>query len=356
MSFLKGFGRGLLSFVAFLLLSLWFSAATLQMTLLNRDTVYGWLQNSGLYNNLIPSLPTEMEQSGQPKQSFITAEDLKAALGKTFPPSYIQQHTETALDAVYDWAEGQQATISFSIPVHEKQKELSKNLAKQIEPKLAKLPPCTSRLSPDATQPTCIPQGMTASDLAAQMSRFGDAGDGAFLSKPLTQNDLAVADLPDMSWLPTVVAHLRWLTIALPLGALVLATAYVFLSDSKLHGLAVMGRRMFFHGSMVVAVGLALWFFGATPSLSSIVQTDDPLQQRVVASIADPLTKTILPGLGQVLVLLGSLPTGVGGAAWITSIILRKRLEARPLHLNHTLPAPTASPPPDKPTPPTILD
>jgi hypothetical protein len=355
MSVLKGFGRGLLSFVAFLFLSLWLSAATLQMTLLNRDTVMGWLNNSGLYQNFIASLPTEISQEGGLQQSFITGDDLKAALGKTFTPSYIQQQTETALHATYDWIEGKQATIAFSIPVQQKQKELSQHLAKQIEPRIAKLPACATTLSPSTNgKPTCIPQGMTAASFAAQLTRFGDTGEGEFLSKPLTQKDLSNTQLPDMSWLPTVAANLRWLTIALPIGAIALATAYVFLSDSKLRGLAIIGRRFLVHGALVVAAGALLWYFGSSFSLSSAVQTDDAVQLSAVQNIADPLLKVVVPTLGQTLVLLGSLPLGLGAAAWITSIVLRKRLEAHPLHVNHSLPTPVAESV-DKPTPPTIL-
>ncbi len=349
---MRGAGRWMLSFLVALFLSLWLGVATLQMTILNRHMVEGWLQGSGLYQNLIDSLP--MEVPGATEKSFIAASDIKEALATTFTPSFLQTQSETVLNSTYDWLEGKQPKITFSIPINQKKAEFAANLAQQLEPKIAALPQCTTRLAPSTDQPTCLPKGMSAASYAAELSNLVDSDGQDFLNKPITQDDLGNGQSRALSWLPAVVPNVDWMVVALPLLAFAAAAGYVLLSEDKMKGLATIGRRTFFHGLVVCILGGAIWFFGQSVQIDSLIPAavGSEAEQTLVKNLIEPIVHRVAQDVGQVLTLLSGSIALVGAATWLTGHVIRRRLEDKK-SLNSTPTAPPMSNDPTPPTPPT---
>jgi hypothetical protein len=331
---------------------------------LNRQVVKSWLANSGVYEKALRSFFTLDSNQG-----IATKEDIQKAFDVTFPPSYIQQQTNVILDATYDWIDGKQPAIVFSIPIKEKRDAFTANLTSQIEPRIAALPQCTTRTSPATDVPTCLPQGVKASDYTSQLLRLSDSDD--FLAKPITPQLLAQSGqpLPNISALPTYANYIRTLTAALPVGILLCAAAYVLLSDSKLRGLAMVSRRTFFHGLFVAVAGGLLWWFGASLDLGVTSQGADAQQIAVVKNILNPLMRHVLPDLGRAIILYSGIVTLVGGIGWLTAFIFRRRLTRvaqfspkpiAPAAPPQTPPAPQPEPtqlpkPQEPPKPPRIM-
>lgn len=335
MSFLRGFGRWLLAILMGTALSLWLVIVTLELTVLNRDVVKGWVANSGTYDRIIDLIPFKVGEG-----SFVTTEDLRSALKTTFPASYIQTHVEAILDSSYDWVEQKSDRITFAIPVQEKITEFSTNLAALLQPKLASLPACAGMMSPSADAPTCVPKGLNIAQYAAQLSDISNSAGQDFLSGPITQDSLGNVDTAKTGWIPPVVGQFAWLLWALPLIVVVSGSGYILLSDSKLHGLSVVGKRIFWQGLIVTVFGGIMWFFGQQVSLASLITPSGDaaameVETTIVQNVVEPLLRNVLPSFGQAITLLSGAVTLVGIGLWATSFFLRKRGEGQKQHFEH---------------------
>ncbi|HKX73698.1 MAG TPA: hypothetical protein VJM32_06775 [Candidatus Saccharimonadales bacterium] len=351
MNILRGLSRWLLAIAVGLVLAAWVSVSVLQATLLNRDTVKGWLATSGAYDDGLK--PFAIIESNQ---GLATSQDMQAALEQTFPANYLKTQTERAIDATFDWIEGKKTSITFSIPVQERREEFRNNLVLIVTPRLAQLPACPTRVNPNTSNPTCIPQGMSAASFADQSLQLVE-GSG-FLDGPLTQNTLKEVgiELPEMPYLPAAASAMRTASVVLPILAVLMGIGYVLLCDSKLKGLSVIGRRVFFQGLLITIGGGLLWFFGAKLDLSAAAQAGDAQQAAMVVNIINPLVQTVFPGVGLAFAMFGGMITAVGGATWLAGFFARRKYtKVTPFTPGPKPPAaPTQPPSPEQPpaTPP----
>lgn len=292
----------------------------MQQTLLNRDTVKGWLATSGAYDNLVPSYIKPSTSTG-----VATNQDVQAAIDNTFTPNYVKQEAEAAIDATYDWIDGKKQTIDFSIPVQDKRQDFINNLITQIEPRLAKLPRCPTRTSPDTAVPTCIPQGMSAHDLAAQVTQLADGN--TFLNQPLTQDNIGQSglQLPNMNYLPKYASYIRTLATVLPLLILLCAAGYILLSTDKLRGWATMSRRLFFQTILIAVLGGVMWYIGSSIDISAATQGDQQ-NTAVVKNIVNPVLQHVLPDISKALVFSAGGIALVAVLSWLTAFILRRNM------------------------------
>jgi hypothetical protein len=320
MNILRGTGRWLLSLAVAMMLTAWIGLCVMQATVLNRTAVQGWLRDSGTYQNVLNTVVTLNDQEGTQSDSIATVDDFNKALAATFPPSYIQQQSENGLNAAYDWVEGKEKTINVTIPINEKQAEFKANAVKIIETKLAALPPCPTRVNPNPENPTCIPQGMSATDLAARLTPELTTEEGKFLDKPLTAKELGLQDAPaKAAWVPATYANIKWLVIALPVGILLAAAGFVLLSDDRLKGLRTVSRRIALNGLFLLIGGVVLWQVGGSFSISNLLNDTE------MGTLINPLFQQIVPALGRTLTALGGAVTVVGGIAWGVGFYLSRR-------------------------------
>ncbi|HSE61922.1 MAG TPA: hypothetical protein VLA88_06565 [Candidatus Saccharimonadales bacterium] len=321
MDILRGIGRLLLSLAVALMLTAWISAGVLQATLFNRAAVPNWLRESGVYGNAINTAFQVQEPANDgDTQAFATKDDLKNALLATFTPSYIQQQSENALGSIYDWIEGKAQTISFTIPIEQKQAEFKTNFTKQIEAKLTSLPPCPTRVNPSPTNPTCIPQGMSAADLATRLTPQITTEGGAFLDKPITASGLNLNT--NATWVPAAYASTKLLTFVLPFAIILAAAMYVFISDPKLKGLSTISRRIALNGLLLVIGGIVIAQVGRTYDFNSL------LNDSTMGAIINPLLHQVAPAIGQTLAVMGGAVMAVGGISWGIAFYLRRRQQS----------------------------
>lgn len=333
MGFLRGAGRWILSLLIGTLVAAWVGVMVMQAALLNQQVVGGWLSSSGTYQHFVGA--AFMLNTGQ---GAVTKTNLQNALAATFPPSYVEQQANVVLNATYNWLNGKAPAITFSIPLQDKRNEYSANLQKELEKQFANLPTCPTRLSPDISTPTCIPQGVKVSDLAGQLSQI--SGDSSFLNQPITPASLAQggAQVPNAPYLPTVVNYMHQATYALPIIMVLLAAGYVWLSTEKLRGLGVVGRRVFIQGILLMALGLLLWYFGLRFNVATAQNSNDS-SQAIVKTILVPLLQLVLAELGRLLAFYSGFVALAGASTWLTSLLLRRR------QMPAVVPPPTPKPP-----------
>jgi hypothetical protein len=317
MDIARSIARWLCAFGIGLALSSWIFIATLQTTILDRGVVKHWLAQSGIFDKGL-NIQIQVAPDSKGDTSLVTPAILQQAFAQTFDSAYLKDNSGKVIDGTYDWLEGKAKIISFSIPVQEKADVFMKNIVALVEPKIAALPPCTSRLgNTDPDHLTCLPPGVKATDYANQLSK-PSSEEGQFLNAPLTQDSLRGQGVPQLDWLPSVVQAVRALTIALPVVIVVLGALYILASGKdKIRGASRVGRQITINAAFTLIGGVLLWFGGTAVDLSGAIDSNDPQQTAAVTAIINPLVRTIMPDFGRAISLYAGVATVMGLALWV---------------------------------------
>ncbi len=172
MNFWRAVLASLLSLVCTLAVSFFVTLATLQSTVLNRQEVKGWLVKSDIYKTALADLATaSAKQDGDGAASSLISDDTaKTILDKTFSPQYVQQSTEKVIDSAYDWLDGKQPTIAFNINTTIQKDSFIANATSVLDQQLASLPKCKTAAEFNPDNPTCLPPGTSAQQLAQSLA------------------------------------------------------------------------------------------------------------------------------------------------------------------------------------------
>lgn len=334
-----------LSIVRFLLalgistaLSLWIFLATVNATAANREVVKNWLAKSGVYENALKSGAFMVKPTETQGGTILTDAVLQEAFVKTFDAAYLQQSTNTALDATYDWIEGSAQAIEFTIPVDAKSAEFNQHVVDLIMPKLLALPQCSGRIqTTDPNKITCITPGVEPIDYAEQLTQ--PSSENKFLSEPLTHDTFKDAT-PRAEWLPVAIEWLHILLWGLPLIAVVFGALYILASPDKIRGTIHVARRLTIGAAISLLGGVFIWL--ASSSIDLAAASVDEQQAAVAKSIVNPIARTVLPDVGMALTLYSGVVVAIAGTTWLGVAVWRHKRNSQP---------PTVSGPPVPPPP-----
>lgn len=324
MLFLRSLGRGVLIVLVTISFGLWIIVATAQLTVLQRQVVMGWAVNSGVYSNIVNSVVNLMPTQGDGKQ-FLSEDAIRQAINKTLSPSFIQDSTETIINASYDWLQGKAQQITFTIPLAQQRPVLQEQLTAVIEPRVSNLPECSSQFSGLSSDDiTCIPKGTTAQAMADDIARRSvESSD--FLQKPLTQDDFRQAALPNLEPVRWFVMNSLSFAVGLPLFAILCAVLYVLLYDEKIVGLRAVARRVFFGTIFTVIIAGLLW--GTHRSISLKTFGD----QAIIVDVVDPLFHQVVGSVSLWLFIFSSIVLSVSGALWLTTTLIERQKKLQEL-------------------------
>jgi hypothetical protein len=360
MNFWRAILASLFSLVCTVAISLFITLATLQTTLLDRQEIKGWLQHSGIYNTaLSDALRTDqaVQQQTGASSSFITQDTVKTILGKTFTPSYIAQSAEKVIDGTYNWLDGKQPTINFSINTTTYRDAFVDNATAVLQQQLMALPACTHVSQFNAENPTCLPPGTNVAQVARSLATDA-SNELSIFQQPITNQTLAQAsdnsaqnnDSPLTSAsspaqkIPDITAKARmWLWLR-PLIAVVSGGLMVLLSHNRLKAGKHLAGRVFIGTCITMIAGLLIAYFGSNLKLGSFISGNSTL----VGTIFEPILHQALPAIGSKLALVSGIVATIAGGAWIALRIIKKRVE----HAALLMPGSTPAPKPDLPRSP----
>lgn len=319
---MRALARGILLLVIVATLTAWFTAGTLATTLLNRDNPKQWAAQSGVYDNIVTTL-VRVEQTETENSNLIDIDTLRQAISRTFPPAYLQQQTETALNATYDWIEGKKQAISFSIPISQKRDDFTQQLAALLEPRIAQLPSCGATMALEYG--SCLPPNYTARNFAQDVARQ-TAQNGSLFEQPITEKTFAQnqQSAPRTDWLPDAARLIPVAVITLPIVIVFAALGYVMLSGSRLKGMVVVGRRIFIHSLLFALLGGLAWYYGESLQLSGDAAAQN---DTILRNIVEPLLHAALPAAGLWLMIFSGSAAVVSGGVWLVAFILRRKKE-----------------------------
>lgn len=313
MVYMRAFFRGLVLLILLISVALWVLAATLQMTLLNRDTVKQWGAESGAYEKLVETLEiNQVDATG-----MVSGDMLRQAIGRTFTPTYIQEQTEVIVDAAYDWVDGSATEITYTIPIHERRDEFIANLAAVIEEKVQGLPQCGGSLS---LNDDCIPRAYTVETYAMSVAEQ-TAKDSELFEEPLTSIDAEPIDA--VKALPILASFTAMAVWLLPIVIVLAGAGYVLLSKEWRRGIINLGKRFVFSSTTLVVIGALAWIFGGSVDLGTRLFGGS--DATLIAMVVEPILQQAVVSIGMWLTIFAGAVLLIGLILWIVGAILQRR-------------------------------
>jgi hypothetical protein len=313
MVFMRAFFRGIMLLVILVSVALWVVAATLQMTLFNRETVKRWAQESGAYENVIDTIEIrQVDATG-----IVTSEILRKAIGAVVTPDYIQKHTETVIDGTYNWLDGNATEISYTIPIHEKQNEFIRELGTLLQEEIRTLPQCSGAIS---SSESCIPRAYTTETYAASVAKQ-TAEDSDLFEEPITSNTEGTTNaLGQLPMIASLSAAAVWMS---PIAIILLGAGYVALSRKWRQGIANLGKRLVFSSAALVVIGALAWIFGASLDLGARLFGGS--DAAIITTVVEPILQQAVVAIGMWLTIFSGSIVLVGAIAWVVGYLLQRQ-------------------------------
>lgn len=336
MNFWRAILASLLSLACTLAVSTYVTLETLNSTVLNRDDVKGWLDKSGVYNNLLSNIignNQTVQNQLSTGSAAVSSSSLTSGLTQTFTPSYVKQATEKAVDGVYDWLNGTASTISFSVDTTTKKTDFISNLSSILQPQLAALPRCTSLAQFNASNPTCLPPGTTAQQAANDLATDA-ANQTSIFQQPVSDQTVAQASSNSPSngnmsltnnqgaqQARSVVSNIRLWLLWLPIIAVASGGLMILLSPRKLKAGKHLAGRLTIGLAITCAAGLLVANIGRTFSLHNYISGAN---SSVLTGVVEPIIHQAAPDIGNRLALVSGIIGAITFAIWVTLLIIKK--------------------------------
>ena len=294
------------SFLCALSVSAFIWMMTVQTTLLQRTVVKNWLQQSNVYNTLLPEVITPGHNNQASPLGAAINEAPKQALLQTFPPSYVQQQLEIVIDKTYDWLEGKTSTIAFSIPANAKRTDFIERLAKLLEPSITQLPMCSLANTTNCRPPQTDPA------VAARLTATKIADESGIFTAPITEKTLSknpVNNQP-VQQLQKFTTFVPTLLILLPLVAVLSAVLVFALASLKIRAGKKLMVRIFFGAAFSLATGLGIIYYSSKINIQAT-------ESMPIAHVLNPLLHLATATIGQQLSLFSGIAAAVSAGIWV---------------------------------------
>lgn len=350
---------GLAGFVCLLAVSVLIIMLTVNATIMNRDTVKGWLVKSKIYDtNIVAAFTqatggdTSSHQAGvgKPESSSSSETDaVKSALAATLTPDFVQKQSESLIDSAFNYADGKSTSFKFSIPLDQKKAAFIQNLEAELTPQIAALPVCNGVIIAAGT--LCRPATMTVDQLTAQVSASQVDQLGIFNS-PISNDSTAKSDgaptdkvdNSPLSKLPQIrnVLNILFIVVPVTIVAMIVIVGVVAVRDQRITVLLRLARHIFVATTLPFIAAVILNVLATKTDMGiAAILGNGPNQ---LGSILAPLIKVIVSDVSFHLALYTGYVCAVTAVAWIGFAIWRHQIVKR-----H--PVPAVEPPiPSQPT------
>ena len=335
--------------------------ATTSLSLaLSPSHIKTWLQQSGLYSKVVPTLlnnaPSNESLGGG---LSLTDPGVRTAAEQAFSPQVIQHASDNIVDGTFHWLNGKVAQPDFSIDISQANNAFADNVGNYVLTRYNALPACAPYTFPASSDPTTIncrpPVGFDINSQIDSLENVLKTGNSLVPSSVITASNLRSVTSNGSNSNQPLFAHsslpkyYHWLKLApLILGALILvdAVVIVFVSATKRNGLRRIGKT-FLTTALTQAIGIALGIYGfhfLQKRVASIATGSVSGLQSNLLALARAMAKNILTTTS---ILTASYL--VIGVAILLILWLKERREKRivpSIPLPVTIPARLANPTP----------
>lgn len=265
-------------------------------------TVKKLVAESGIYSSIVPNL---LKQSGGITTPIgdISATDpaVLQAASQVVNPQDVQKQTESAIDSIYQWLDGKIAQPQFTIGLAGNNSAFADNVSAVIGQRLAVLPACSASQSLviarggnfDAINATCLPRGVTAANVAAQV-KSSIAGNQDFLNQASinpsdiqSKNSGSVFNQPGVKNVPKQYQRAKKTPLILSVLTILTGAGIVFLSSTWLVGLRHIGINLVIIGLIMLIFSWGLNRAVSTKVVPKITIDNVVLQQDIRNLVTD---------------------------------------------------------------------
>lgn len=232
--------------------------------------VESWLNQSGIYNDLlnktVKQAETSINSDGQGTND--NTEIVKAAQA-AYPTTAFQKDLNSFITSNYNWLQGKAATPNFKIDLTGAKQNFASSFSQYTQSQLLNLPSCTLKQSEElsTTNPlalTCLPEGTSVASLQQQIDTE-IANSGAFLNNPVitadtinqNNNNQGQPYYQRYSKAPQVYQQSQKIPLVLAAIALVCVIIVFFIADRKRHGLRDISIILLLSGLLILGASLS---------------------------------------------------------------------------------------------------
>lgn len=314
-------------------LGAWFSALVLlfgllalawsvigHLTVRNEDTVKTWLSEAGVYEQIVDTVfDTALKDSGE-NTPDVSSENqiIRNAVTVAFPAEEVQSKTESVLDGVYGWLNGETEELTFLLDLTKQKAAFIEAAASYATEQAATLPVCTEAdvINYDPISASCIPPGYSPASVGNQV-RSELSNNNDFLEKTsFSASDIKVNGEQPFTGSPEARNIKRSYTFGgyapILFGILVVfgLLGTVFLSSRKLTGINKVGGVFVSAG---VLLGISWLFLRAGQSLASN-NISTPADSEQSNNLVADVIRVISTDLAGIIVwfVVGYLFVGIG--------------------------------------------
>ena len=311
---------------------------SINRTLGSSQSIKKILNNSGIYESLIPNLIEQTKASSEGGEGInLNDPAVKQIAEQAIPPQFLRENTEKFLDSVFLWLEGKSETPDFKLDLSTLQASFNEVAAKIAADPAAALPACPAGLSgrADSFDPfsaTCLPKGVSAAAIGAQIKSSLDSGEG-LLKDPVISADSIKLEGSNQSVfadqlkdVPSYYQQAKNTPLYLAILGLLIALGIIFLSTDRAHGLRRVGIILLVVGVLLLASAWALNWGVNQKALPSLKLNNQVLQDNLKA-----LAKDITDSLGKTYYIIGGVYAGLGALAIAVPMFIHRR-NGHPVH------------------------
>lgn len=182
---IRWFFAGILAILLFVMLGVLAVGTSVSFEVTQKENVKDAIEQAGIYENAIPvAVDTILERLGETASDtgeeiapddilngITTKDEIKESLQRVFPPEWLQEEAEAAIDEVYAFLSGEQDEINIEIDLSEKEDEIYAAIASIFKERLNALPDCgynaTGGLGNlDIMEAECLPDNIDRQEAA----------------------------------------------------------------------------------------------------------------------------------------------------------------------------------------------
>lgn len=309
---------------------LWLTSAAFNLVLLSTATVFAVvlvfgspdqiktsLNDSQIYDKFVSGLVDSLKPPKDADITIVVDEPaITQAANAAFSAKDIQRHTESIIDSLYRWLEGDTPDLDFKIDLTSNIQVFADNLQASATSHIDSLPLCTTAqeasLISDAIDPftlDCKPASLSTQNIANQLVESVSGGEG-FLSDPV----FTVADLQNeagespfvnaRSLTTTMYRYVKSAPYVLVGTVLALAALLVIEHKNKRGGLGIVAGSLVSSGIFLL---VGTWIFDKLLSLTNQAESTDVFQN-AMSSVATSLNAAF----GKVVMITGGLYIIIG--------------------------------------------
>ncbi len=236
-------------------------------------TIKSTLHEKKVYEAVVPSVLSSVNYD-QRSVGQLPLKDpgVRSAVEKAFPPSDLEQKTNTVIDSTFVWLAGKTAKPEFRLDFTQNKEQLATELGNYAQARVQTLPRCTLANLPDNYDPLsiqCVPPGFTAASIG-DVVKQQVTNDTNFLENPIVTSDTLSLNPEDTTKQNNAFQNLEGVRafyqrktlfmVLLPLLTAIFIAGGLFLASDKAKGLRRLGRSFLISAFSLFLFAFAIGF------------------------------------------------------------------------------------------------